>query len=267
MSRCGDREGALPDNVQDSEHDAPASDGPRGPAFVTPGMRAVLISVGVIVVVSLALVVWASSLGGAAPQTPTGAPAPTGSTAPGQGATASTSAPSTVASPSPSASDTAQPPTSEPPGPQPSAAPTSGSEVTTPDATEAPSDRIPPRPTPTPLIRLPLPAPGSASGTLVAGFPTFAMGPPPGADVVDNSIATDGATMQVTLVGRTDAAPADVVQYYRDTWARLSLIDQSPAGSPTDAAYSDSFTTLSLAFPPATGTGTMFMVFGVFRAS
>jgi len=147
----------------------------------------------------------------------------------------------------------------------PGATPTTGSEVQPPDSAATPSDRLPPLPESSPLVSDPLPASGSASGELVTGFPADLMGPAPDSQVLESSIATEGSTMQVTLVARTDAAADDVREHYRALWAGLGLI--ATAGEEGTVAYSDSFSSLSLAFSPSSGTGTVYMIFGVFRTS
>jgi len=198
-------------------------------------MRAVLWAVGAVVVVGLGLAVWLLV------------------TAPGSGATDGAE-PS--ATPRPTVTQ----------GPVPGATPTTGSEVQPPEASAPPTDRLPPLPSQTPLVSEPLPASGSASGELVDGFPTELMGPAPDSDILESSIATEGATMQVTLVARTDASPDDVREHYRTLWASLGLSDAG-ATSGADTAFSDSLSSLSLAFSSSSGTGTVYMVYGVFRAS
>ncbi len=59
----------------------------------------------------------------------------------------------------------------------------------------------------------------------------------------------------------------DIREHYRPLWAELG-----PDGGPhrrwiADVAYPIAFTSLTLAFTPASGTGTVYMVFGVFRTS
>lgn len=206
---------------------------------LTPAMRNVVIVVGAIVATGLLIAAWLFTTGGGAP-----------------GASPSTSQ---SRSPSPSTSPA---PT---PGPIPGATPTTGSEVQPPSATESPGSGLPPLPAQTPLVTPPLPASGSASGELVEGFPESIMGPAPGSDVLSSSIATEGETMQVTLVARTDAPADDIRDHYRQQWAALGLTESVSAGA--DAAYIDSFTSLTLAFSPASGTGTIYMVYGVFRTS
>lgn len=208
----------------------PGADAPVAARGLTPGMRRVLWIVGAVVVIGIGITVWfftTSSGGGQEPGSP-----------------AVTSTPTR--------------------GPLPGATPTTGSEVQTPPPTEPGSGGLPPLPTPTPLIPPPLPESGSATGSLVEGFPVEIMGPTPESDIVESSIASDGTTMQVTLVARTDA-PVDTVEaHYRQLWAGLGL---SPGAQQTDLGYSDAYSSLTLAFSPTSGTGTVYMIYGVFRTS
>ena len=71
--------------------------------------------------------------------------------------------------------------------------------------------------------------------------------------------------MQVTLVARSDASADDIRTYYEQKWASLGLAASGVADGTT--SYSDSLTSLSLAFSPASGTGTIYMIYGVFRTS
>lgn len=151
-------------------------------------------------------------------------------------------------------------------GPVPGGTPTTGSEVQTPDPSAAPNDQLPPRTPGTPLIEPPLPSSASGESTLVDGFPSEIMGPIDGGDVVQNSIATEGETMQVTIVVRTDASKDDISTHYGELWASLGLAPQ-PAGEDGSLSYSSEFESLSLAFTPASGTGTVYMLYGVFRTS
>lgn len=202
-------------------------------AGLTPAMRTVLWIVGALVVAGLATTIWLFATGGG---------------------------------PGTAASDPGSGPAATPTrGPIPGATPTTGSEVQTPDPTASAADRLPPRADATPLVTEPLPASGSAKGELVRGFPVDAMGPAPDSEALESSIATEGATMQVTLVARADSSAADLRAYYRTLWSGLGLAaTESGDGSMT---YSDGFSSLSLAFSPASGTGTVYMIFGVFRTS
>jgi hypothetical protein len=115
-----------------------------------------------------------------------------------------------------------------------------------------------------PLVKAPLPASASANGRLVKGFPTAIMGPAPESDILSSSIATQGDTMQVTLVARTDASEKEVTEHYRALWSKLGLTEAASSAGSADLAYSDQYSSLSLAFTTA-GTGTVYQVFGVLR--
>jgi hypothetical protein len=202
---------------------------------LTPAMRWVLIGAGVVVVVGAVVVGWLL----------------TNSGGPGGDAGDAGSAPSGQVTPTQ--------------GPLPDATPTSGSEVIAP--TEAPQTSLPPVAPVAPaeaLVAPPYPASGSAEGELVAGYPSAAMPPSPGADVLQSSIATEGDIMQVTLLGRTDASPDDVRAFYAAAWSALGLADQS--GQDGTLTVTGRGASMSLAFTTA-GTGTRYTVYGVFRAS
>ena len=199
-------------------------------------MRWVLIGVGTLAFVGVAVAIWLMTVGPGADlagATPT--PAPTST------------------------------PISAPPGPAPGATPTTGSEVNTPDSEDsAPSDGLPPLPTPTALVEAPLPATASAEGSLVEGFPEQAAGPSGDSVVLTSSIASEGETMQVTLVARTEASADEVRAHYRETWSRLGLAETaSTDGAAT--AFGDTYTSLSLAFTAGSGTGTVYVIYGVLR--
>ncbi|WP_106816281.1 hypothetical protein [Microbacterium timonense] len=210
---------------------APTAEKPRS---LTPAMRRVLWGVGIVVALGLAVAIWLIATG-AGSGTPDAADA---------GAT-----------PDPSATQ----------GPIPGATPTTGSEVQPPEETAPPADRLPPLPSPSALVSDPLPASGSASGELVKDFPTDVAGPMPDSQVLESSIATEGSTMQVTLVARTDASVDEVRTHYRELWAGLGLADAS--GGDGVLTYSDTLSSLSLAFSPSSGTGTVYMIYGVLRTS
>lgn len=196
---------------------------------LTRGMRATLIAVGAVVLIGVAVTIWLLVSGGAAGG---------GSADPG----ASTS-PATTATR----------------GPIPGSTPTTGSEVLPPTATGP--NQLPSRTPAAPLISAPLPKSSSEQGALVAGFPTKIMGPIKGSDVLSSSIATQGATMQVTLVARTDASQKKIRAHYEKLWASLGLAENSTGGN---VAYVGPYESLTLAVQ-STGTGIQYSIFGVFR--
>ena len=195
---------------------------------LTPAMRRVLWIVGGVVVLVLVVAVWLAVAGGGA----------------GGG------------TPTPSATPTR--------GPLPGATTTTGSEVQDPAPGQPEPGRIPPLPAATPLVSPPLPDSASADGKLVKGFPEKIMGAAPDSEIVSSAIATEGNAMQVTLVARTDASPDSVVAYYRDAWAKLALIDQGTVAG-NDVSYASPHTSLTLAFSPGSGTGTVYTILGSFR--
>lgn len=195
--------------------------------------RALLAGAGV-AVVALVIAVGAFAGGGGDPQTPQ------------------------AATPSPSATPV--------PGADPGASPADGSEV--PDgADEDPEASGPgsaPAPESTPLVGETLPPSATASGALVDGYPEPIMTPMPSSDVLDSSIATEGDVMQVTLVARTTASPDDVREHYREVWGGSGL---EPTGrEASDTSFADGSTSLDLAFAPDSGTGTVYVILGVFRS-
>ncbi|WP_454138097.1 hypothetical protein [Microbacterium paulum] len=144
----------------------------------------------------------------------------------------------------------------------PAPTPLDGSEVLPPENAQAASDRLPDLPQPTPRVTTPLPADAAAAGRLVDGFPTDLAGPTPTSDVIDSSIASDGATMQVALTARTDETPEDVAAAFQQRWTAFELAPAAAAEA--TLAYSDAFTSISLA-ASASGTGTVYTVFATLR--
>ncbi|WP_347344561.1 hypothetical protein [Microbacterium sp.] len=194
---------------------------------LTPAMRRVLWLVGGVVAIALVVAVWLATAGRGGDTAPT-----------------------------PSATPTA--------GPLPGATPTTGSEVQDPAAGRPDLGRIPPLPVAAPLVSAPLPESATANRKLVEGFPAKIMGPAPDSDIVSSALATEGSVMQVTLVARTDASPESIVAHYRDVWAQLGLIDQGTTNG-NGAAYASPHTSLTLAFSPESGTGTVYTILGSFR--
>ncbi len=81
---------------------------------------------------------------------------------------------------------------------------------------------------------------------------------------MQNSIATEGDVMQVSLVARTDASPEVVSDHYSGLWASLGLIPQ-PESADGSVSFAGVYESLTLAFTPASGTGTIYMIHAVFR--
>lgn len=206
-----------------------ASDG--GGRGLSRGMKVTLWAVGAAVVIGVIVVI-------ALLNAPTGAPA---------GASATPSSSATTG-----------------PGPSPDATPADGSEVPSPEPSASATSGLPPRTPDEPLVTTPLPESATADGELVDGFPSDVMGPPDDTTIVSSSIASEADVMQVTLVARTDASQEDVLAHYRSLWSDLGLTD-SPTES-ADLSYANEYSSLTLAFTPSSGTGTVFMVYGVLKA-
>lgn len=206
------------------------NDGQEKRAFLTAGMRRVLIVVSGVVVLGLFVTIWLAVR-----------PAAQG------------------------IDDVVATPFSSPTqGPVPGAAPTEGSEVLPPD--ESGGIRLPSLAPEEPLIVTPFPAPGSQENGLVEGFPVEAMGPVQGSEVLQSSIAVEEQTMQATLTARTDASADDVRSHFAAAWTTLGLHEQI-AESSDDLSYVGPYESLTLAFTPSSGTGTVYAIYGVFRAS
>lgn len=151
-------------------------------------------------------------------------------------------------------------------GPNPHGTPVPGSEVQTPDPSAADPDHLPPPDERSPLVEPPFPRSGSAEGSLVEGFPAHVMGPTADSDVLSSSIATEDDTMQVTLVARTDESEEDVRAHFSRIWSELGLTE-SPQSDTSTLTVDHGSSSLSLAFTSSSGTGTVYMVYGVFRTS
>lgn len=163
------------------------------------------------------------------------------------------------ASPDPASSTSSEPTT----GPLPGATPTTGSAVL-PPSEGGDSDRLPPRTVQAPLVAAPLPVSASALGSLVDGFPSAIVGPMPGSDVVESSIATEGNRMQVTLTARTDATVDAVTKHFEASWSALGLRSTPDAGTAA-LTFAGAYESMTLAFSTGTGTGTVYMIYSVFR--
>lgn len=226
----------MTNEAPDSDASAPAADegpsgnGGRSAARLTPAMKRVLWAAGCLALIGLVAAAWFAVSGGI----------------PGAA--------------SPEASSTAQ----STPGPIPGASPTSGSEVQPPDVAPSEPDRIPDLAPTEPLVSAPLPDSGSATGELVDGFPSTAMGPASGSEVVSSAIATEGDAMQVTLVARTDDAASVVAAHFRTLWSESGLVEQSST-DPDVITYAGRQATVTLAFSGDSATGTVYNVLGSFR--
>ena len=206
----------------------------RTAPFLSPAMRRVVIVVAVVVVLGLGIALWLAF-------------------GPNSGRGAGD------ASPDPASSASSEPTT----GPLPGATPTTGSEVLPPSEGGG-SDRLPPRTVQAPLVAAPLPPSASALGSLVDGFPSAIVGPMSGSDVVESSIATEGDRMQVTLTARTDATADAVTKHFEASWSALGLHSTPDAGTAA-LTFAGPYESMTLAFSTGTGTGTVYMIYSVFR--
>jgi hypothetical protein len=211
---------------------------------LTPAMKRVLIAVAAVVVVGIVVVVWLLS-------------ATAGGTGPGAAPQGSSNA---SISPAPTAPRTSPADPGATSGPVPGATPTTGSEARQPSAT--PGYRLPSITPSKPLVAAPLPPSGSATGSLVSGFPKSIIGPGPKSKVESSSISTQAPAMQVTLVARSTATRASITSHYKKLWDSLGLRPTSTDGS--SLTYVGKYESVNLSFS-SSGTGNRYTIYGVFR--
>jgi hypothetical protein len=216
---------------------------------LTPAMKIVI---GVVAVVVIAGAIVASALVGAgsAPD----AAATVAATLPSENQPGRP-APGTVP---PGAASTA--PAAPTRGPLPQATPTTGSEVLPPTAT--PNTRLPKVSPAPPLVPGPLPRSAARTGGLVAGYPSRVMGPAVTSPVVSSSIATQGTTMQVTLVAVYSGSRDTITAHYETLWASLGM--RRGLTSDGTLVYAGAHESVTLAFG-SSGTGNRYTIYGVFR--
>lgn len=198
----------------------------------TPGMRGVLVVVGLLVALSIAGMLWLwSQASGVDAQGGAGIP-----DAPGIAATGA--------------------------APTPAPTPVDGSEVLPPES-DAGQSRLPARTPPTPRASAPLPPSAQGAEDLVPGFPTDLLAPTEGSTVIVNSLASDRSSLQAALRARTDADPAAVLDHYRSVWAAQGLVG-GESGSGSDLAYSDAYSSVALSVAQ-TATGTVYTLFATLK--
>jgi hypothetical protein len=117
------------------------------------------------------------------------------------------------------------------------------------------------------LFTGPIPKSGSATGSLVKGFPST-IPVATGSKVTTSSISSSDGIMQVTLVARTTAKPSAVSAYYTAAFAKLGISPSTVAAADGSEAYSfvrnnDSVT---ITVTSAAG-GSRYSVFGVLHAA
>jgi hypothetical protein len=150
-----------------------------------------------------------------------------------------------------------------PAGPQPGATPVAGSEVQESAVrTPVPRAALLPAP-PAPRVSPPLPTTASAEGGLVAGYPADLAGPADGSTILDTSVSASADALQFALRARSDASPEALRAQYSDRWARMGLAGPGP--DPDAPAFTDSYSSVTMTVE-ATGTGSVYTIFGVLRA-
>ena len=113
-----------------------------------------------------------------------------------------------------------------------------------------------------PLAAAPLPASTARRGGLVKGFPARLMAPIGSSHVVSSSIASQGTTMQVTMVAVSTASRAAITKHYEQLWTSLGL--RPGAAGHGAIAYVGGHASLTLTFG-ASGTGDQYSLYAVFR--
>lgn len=119
------------------------------------------------------------------------------------------------------------------------------------------------------LVTAPLPATASATGSLVAGFPSAVIPLEEDSAVESSSVASAENRLQVTLVGTTPSSMADVLEFYRVSFAANHLVDSmAPAAHGSTALlFSRGTDTILLTVTPAESGDTAYSVFGAFTAA
>jgi hypothetical protein len=117
-------------------------------------------------------------------------------------------------------------------------------------------------------VSAPLPKTASASGKLVAGYPSAALPTVPGTDIRDSSVASQAGHLQVTLTGTTAQQVTDIVAFYRSALAKYGMYDApgaAVAGS-TSIVFSRDGNSVTVTAKPAKG-GATYVVYGTFTAT
>jgi hypothetical protein len=70
--------------------------------------------------------------------------------------------------------------------------------------------------------------------------------------------------MQVTLTARTDATADAVTKHFEASWSALGLHSTPDAGTAA-LTFAGPYESMTLAFSTGTGTGTVYMIYSVFR--
>jgi cytoskeletal protein RodZ len=195
------------------------------------------------------------------------------SSAPAAASQKASSAAKTTASSPPAGSTASRPaksssaPTANPKAPASTPDPKRPLEVAAPAQTRA-NISLPPSKPHAALVSSPLPKAASATGKIVAGFPSAVLPLAPGSHVSSSSVSPQGKTLQVSLVAATTTEPLAVMQFYQTHLAALGLsAAQAPANAGSTAMWftrgADKITITATA---AKGGGTKYIVFGVLHA-
>jgi len=109
-----------------------------------------------------------------------------------------------------------------------------------------------------------VPKPGTASGRLVAGFPSVAA-PPEGAAVTSSSIAVDGRRVQVAATADVASSPDQVQAAYAQRFSALKMASTPGTAQPgtTVTVYARSADRITIT-TSASAAGTTLSVFGLF---
>lgn len=116
------------------------------------------------------------------------------------------------------------------------------------------------------LVTSPLPKAASATGKIVAGFPSTALPPAPESHISSSSVSPQGKTLQVSLVATVpNAEPLAVMQFYQTHLGALGLgAAQAPASAGSTAMWFTRGTDkVTITVRAAKGGGTNYIVFGV----
>jgi len=118
-----------------------------------------------------------------------------------------------------------------------------------------------------PLVSRPLPRSASASGRLVAGYPTAAMPTARHSRIDTSSVSSSDSRVQVALVATTDRTAATVLRFYRLHLAGLGFTERptTAVGGSEAAAFRRGSDVATVTVTP-TRTGTSYSVFGTLHA-
>ena len=117
-------------------------------------------------------------------------------------------------------------------------------------------------------VNAPLPATASATGKLVAGFPSASLPAAPGSTVSSSSVASQDGHLQVSLVAKSKQGVTDILGFYRTALAKYGMYDApapATAGS-TAVAFSRGGNSVTVTATPGSG-GTSYVLYGVFTVT